>query len=203
MKRFFRILRYATYPFLAFSLLLALGTIFGIALIADFTIENRTDEIIAVTPIGSIGPQGYRAPLPVKLVPSPALTAFRSGSFRLAPGESITIYYDMDDINFSEIVVEAERGRMLQLVTNPDPTSHRYHAPRQRHFVIDDLSQLEPVPARVQTAVTVANRQRILACVEYSLLFGPWLVYSILSWLSGRWERPWGARQALGQTGLT
>jgi hypothetical protein len=161
---------------------------FGAAFVTDFTIENRTDTAIVVTPVGTWG-AGNRAPLPVKMLAFPPLPAMRGGGYRLAPGESVTIQYDMDDINFSEIVVTAEPGRPLQLVTDPTPTANQYHGPLQQHYVIDDLARLEPAPPSVQEAAQAADRQWVVACVVSSLLFGPWLVYGVVAWLSRRWER--------------
>jgi len=188
VRRLLRILTFATYPFLGLSLLMFMGMGFGAAFVTDFTIENRTDTTIVVTPVGTFG-AGKRAPLPVKMLAFPPLPALRGGGYRLAPGESVTVQYDMDDINFSEIVVVAEPGRTLQLVTDPAPTANQYHGPLQRHYVIGDLALLEPAPPPVLEAARAADRQWVVACVMSSLLFGPWLVYAVLTRLSRRWER--------------
>jgi hypothetical protein len=120
----------------------------------------------------------------------PAVPAPRAGGYRLAPGESVTIRYDMDDINFSEIVVAAEPGRTLQLVTDPNPTANQYHAPARRHYVIDDLGRLEPATVPVREAARAAGRQWVVACVLWSLLVGPWLVYGLVARASRRRVRP-------------
>ncbi len=188
MRRLLHLLKIATYPFLGISLLMFMGMSFGAAFVTDFTIENRTDTTIVVTPVGTIG-AGSRAPLPVKMLAFPPLPALRSGGYRLAPGETVTVQYDMDDINFSEIVVTAEPGRTLQLVTDPTPTANQYHGPLQRHYVIGDLALLEPAPPPVQEAARAVDRQWVVACVLSSLLVGPWLVYALVTWLSRRLER--------------
>lgn len=139
MKLALRILLWLTYPFLALSMLLIAGMGFGAAFIADFIIENRTTQTVSVTPIGTVGKEGTKWPLPTMMFKFPPLSALRAGGFSLAPGESITVLYDMDDINFSEIVVEDGQSQQYQLVVNPNPTTNQYHAPRQRRFVIDDL----------------------------------------------------------------
>jgi len=168
---------------------------FGAAFVTEFTVENRTDVAIVVTPVGTVGSPGAKSPLPVKLLAVFPLPALRCGGYRLAPGASVTIKYDMDDINFSEIVVETP-GRTLQLVTDPNPTSRQYHGPLKRHYEIDDLSQLAEVSLPVQAAGQAANRQLRVALIEYSLLIGPWLVYGSMALLSGHWER----RKRLHQT---
>lgn len=195
MYRFLRLLKYATYPFLYLSMLLLGGLCVGGAFVTDFTIENRTDTAIVVTPVGTIG-EGRRAPLPVVMLAFPQFPALRSGGYRLAPGESIRIQYDMDDINFSEIVVAAEPDRLLQLVTDPTPTAIQYHGPLQPHYSIDDLAQLEPVPLPVQKAAQAADRQWVVFCRINALLFGPWLMYATVLWLSRRWENRQGTNQA-------
>jgi hypothetical protein len=181
----FRVLKYATYPFLGLSVMLFMGTAFGAAFVSDFTIENRTSSAIVVTPVGTFG-AGSRAPLPVKMLVILPIPAFRGGDYPLAPGESVTVRYDTDDINLSEIVVVAEPDRMLQLVADPIPTANQYHGPRQRHYIIDDLARLGPAPPPVQEAVRVADRQWVVACVVNSLLFGPWLLCVLFSWLARR-----------------
>ncbi len=199
MRRLLRLLTYTTYPFLGLSLLLFLGMGFGAAFVADFTVENRTDTTVAVTPVGTVG-AGDRAPLPVKVLAFPLLPplpALRAGGYRLAPGEAVTIRYDMDDINFSEIVVAAGPDRVLQLVTDPNPTTNQYHGPLQRHYVIDDLARLEPVPQPVREAAQAADGQWVVAGVVYALLFGPWAVYALVTWLSRRLDRRGGPNPPL------
>jgi hypothetical protein len=201
VRMVFRLLRYATYPFLGLSMLMFAGMTFGAAFVTDFTIENRTDTALIVTPVGTWG-AGNRAPLPVKMLAFPPLPALRGGGYRLVPGESVTVQYDMDDINFSEIVVQVEPGRTLQLVTDPTPTANQYHGPLQRHYVIDDLARLEPTPAPVQAAAQLADRQWVVVCVMDSLLFGPWLAYALMTWLSRRWQRRQTPNQTPNLTGV-
>src|SRR4051812_11394635 len=101
------ILKYVIYSFLGLSMLIWSALGFGAIFITDFVVENRTKKVILVTPVGTVGAEGIKAPLPVKLLAFPPLPALRCGTYRLVPGESVRIQYDMDDINFSEIVVEA------------------------------------------------------------------------------------------------
>lgn len=192
MRRLLRILKYATYPFLALSLLLLLGMAFGAAFVTDFTVENRTGDTIVVTPVGTVGPDGRRVPLPVKMLAWPSVSAFRSGGYRLAPGACVRIQYDMDDINFSEIVVAAaaEPRRTLQLVTNPNPTTNQYRGPMQPCYVIDDLTGLEAAPPAMQAAARAADRQWVIAVVELSLVLGPWVAYAIISRMARRGGGP-------------
>lgn len=189
MKLLVRILIYCTYPFLAISALCFAGMGFGMAFITSFTIHNKTDTSIYVTPVGTFGAEGRKAPLPVMQYKFLPLHAFQAGHFRLAPGDSITVSYDMDDINFSEIVVEDNHGSLYQLVTDPKPTENQYHGPLQRDYVIDDLSKLDPVKTDTQAAARSALGRWKLALYMYILLFGPWLIYLPLAYASQRWEK--------------
>ncbi len=112
MQKFLRILKYATYPFLWLSMFLFCGISF--TFLTEFTVENRTEETIVVTPVGT-GESGHRGPLPVKMFAFPPFAAFRSGEFRLAPDESISVQYDMDDITLSELVVTCSSFRIVQI----------------------------------------------------------------------------------------
>lgn len=186
MRLAFRILLWLTYPFLALSILLIAGMGFGVAFIADFTIENRTAQTISVTPVGTVGREGAKSPLPTVMFKSPPLSALRAGGFRLAPGKSVTVLYDWDDINFSEIVVEDGQGQQYQLVVNPMPTTNQYHAPRQRQFVIDDLTRLAQVDPDVSAAARRAQGYQSGAIYMNLLLIGPWLVYGVLRFAISR-----------------
>ena len=126
--------------------------------IAGFTVENRTGATIYVTPIGTVGPQGHRHPLPLAVWKKPWVPASKLGRFPVRSGETITLYYDWDDINFSELVVEADDGEMRQLVVNPEPTANQYTVPRVTDFVIADLGHLGAVDQRVRLAHAAAQR---------------------------------------------
>jgi hypothetical protein len=161
---------------LALSVLLLFGMMFSAAFVTDFTIENRTAVALTVSPVGTIGKEGHKAPLPIKLFALFPLPAPRVGDFRLEPGESITICYDTDDINFSEIVVRDDEGHWHQLVTDPNPTVRQYHGPAKRHFIIDDLASLGEVPPSVRRAAEAGSQWGMLVAFVV-LLVGPWLLY--------------------------
>jgi hypothetical protein len=159
--------------------------------IAGFTVENLTDKAIVITPVGTYGKEGQRGPLPVTMSWFPYLPAFQGGGFRLPAGGTVTICYDWDDVNFSEIVVEDEQARQFQMVTDPNPTTNQYHAPSQERCAIDDLARLGEVVPAVRDAAEAAQRQLTGATRFYALLFGPWLIYGVLCYwmrrLSGRY----------------
>lgn len=161
----------------------------GAAFVTSFRIENKTAETIYVTPIGTIGREGYKRPLPVKLLPFPAVPAFRAGDFQLLPGENVKIYYDWDDINFSEIMVEDKHGRQFQQVTDQAPTANQYHSPRQEAYAIESLATLEQALPTVAAAALQARRSWIGATVEWAILICPWIAYYFLKRILGRLEK--------------
>lgn len=126
--------------------------------VTAFTVENRTAATIYVTPVGTVGPDGWRRPLPLAVWQAPWVPASQRGRIPIGSGETITLYYDWDDINFSELVVETEGGTLRQLIVNPNPTANQYTIPRVTDFVIDDVAQLGPVDLRVQEAYDAAQR---------------------------------------------
>ena len=170
------------YTFLGLSCLMFMGMSFGAAFLATFTVENGLEEPIYVTPVGTVGPNGARHPLPVSHYFVVAIPSTIRGGFELQPNETVSITYDMDDINFSEIVVEKVSGPIGQLIANPNPTSNQYHAPTTKHFVVQQGS-LVPVPASVLNAATRGRQRSHAAAVLLSLLVVPWPVVLVLSWL--------------------
>ena len=173
------------YCFLVLSGLLFIGMSFGAAFLTTIRIENRLEQPIRVTPVGTVGPNGARYPLPVSyrfVVPLPAA---ERGGFELKPNEMREITYDMDDINFSEIVVERENEVIGQIVVDPNPTANQYHAPQQKHFVVDHES-LVAVPKEVFAAATRAKQPSHGATVLTLLLVVPWPAVFLLSWLKRR-----------------
>ncbi|NOX52961.1 MAG: hypothetical protein GXP27_00685 [Planctomycetes bacterium] len=187
-----RIALIATYPLLAVSILAFIGLSFGGAFVAQFSIENKTDKTIFVTPVGTVGGEGNRHPLRVYMWPFPPISSAQRGGFEVPPNKSVAIIYDMDDINFSEIVVHDHGGERGQLVANPNPTQNQYHPPTKKHFVVDDLDSLVPVPGPVRKAAREAQLPTIAPWIEAGVLVVPWVAFAVLSWL----DRSWGKSNA-------
>lgn len=188
MKRLLRVLQILTYPFLILSFGLLSGMGFGAVFITGFTVENRSGQTLDITPVGTKHRNGIKTSLPVTMAVFPHLPALRAGDFRLEHGESIMIHYDMDDVNFSEIVVEDEQGRQYQLVTDPNPTENQYHGPLQNHYIIEDLRQLAPVKQKVKEAAEGIWAAQAVSLIFLLLLVGPWIVHVIIHFLSARFN---------------
>jgi hypothetical protein len=125
--------------------------------ITEFTVENRTAEMLYITPIGTVGPQGRREPLPLAVWKAPWVPASVRGRFPVRSGEKITLYYDWDDINFSELVVETPAGDLRQLVVNANPTANQYSIPGVTDFVIDDVGRLGAMDQHIREAYDAAQ----------------------------------------------
>jgi hypothetical protein len=171
------------YPFVAISCLAFLGLTCGGAFVTEFAVENQTNHTIYVTPIGTVNQKGAREPLPVCIWTFPTIWSPQRGGFPVPAGESIEIMYDMDDINFSEIVIHDVEGERGQLVVNPDPTRNLYHPPANARFVIDDLDALVPVPLHVRSAARRAQVPTSATWIVLAVLCVPWDVWIALSCL--------------------
>ena len=170
------------YFFLGVSCLMFAGMTFGAAFLSTFTVENGLERPVWITPVGTVGPNGWRSPLPVSQRFVVAIPAAVSGGYELQPNESVSITYDMDDINFSEIVVEDATGMIGQLIVNPDPTANQYRAPTTKHFLLK-ADELVPVPEAVSNAARRAQQRSNLPIVFVSILVLPWPSVLLLSWL--------------------
>ncbi len=189
LKPLVRVALYATYPFLAISVLTLMGLSIGTAFVTGFTVENCTDDPLYMTPIGTVGEQGDRHPLPIVMWPCPVLFSSNRGGFAVPPGDSIDLLYNWDDINFSEIVVHSSEGELGQLVVNDKPTENQYRRPAQTHFVIEDTQSLTPVPETVRTAVRAAQVPTRGPWIILSVLFLPWIANFGLLWIRRRMGR--------------
>lgn len=178
MQTAFHLLRLATFLLLGLSALILVSAFgFGSAFVADFTIENQSTQSITVIPIGTVGADGRRFPLPVTISSYVNLPAVTGRSFQLHPGGTVAISYDMDDINFSEIVVQDQHAQFFQLITDPDPLVNQYHGPGQAQYVIEDLGKLQLASVPVTAAAKVALRGNSGILIFYGLLIAPWILY--------------------------
>ena len=129
-----------------------------LAFMTDCSVTNKTDESLSVTPIGTVGPDGQRTLLPLYRTSFPYFVKSKRGNFQVRPGETFRFDYDMDDVNFSEIVVENPAGEMRQLIVNFNPTQNQYTVPDETDFVIGDFASLLPITASVKAVATEAQQ---------------------------------------------
>jgi len=128
--------------------------LYPVAFITNCSVTNSTAATLLISPIGTIGSEGKRTPLTLYRTSFPFFIKSKHKDFEVAPGETFRFDYDMDDINFSEIVVENPAGGMRQIVVNPNPTSNQYVVPDVTDFTIEDFNTLLPVAPNVKTVAT-------------------------------------------------
>ena len=170
-------MKWLNYPvvalyYLCFGLgvLLWMNVVVPLAFLTDCSATNNTQEVIRITPVGTVGKQGSRCLLPLYRTSFPFFVLSKRGHFRVGSGETFRFTYDMDDINFSELVIESESGKIGQIIVNPNPTVNQYIVPDTTDFEIDDLNSLLPVSEHVHnTALT----GRHLGCM--------WLMYLVFA----------------------
>jgi hypothetical protein len=150
----FLVLAIAGLPMCCCPVLMVVNSVnpMALAFLVDIEVANETDDTLFVTPIGAVGAEGRRSVLPQYTGTVPAFPAFRTGDFRLEPGESVSIRYDWDDINISEIAVRNEEGAYRALIVDPTPTVGRYHPPTERSFTIDSFEDLAGIDPQVLKA---------------------------------------------------
>jgi hypothetical protein len=114
------------------------------AFVDSARLQNKTSRVIRVTPLGRVGneprvlPQSYwaRPPVPV-LFPS---------RHRAMPGEQLTVVYDGDDIQMSELVIETANSPARVLSDHPS-------SEKSSLYVLEDLSALPLAPPSTLGAV--------------------------------------------------
>jgi hypothetical protein len=185
MRRFLQILLILNGLFLplsCFPLIFLFNAVnpMQLAFITDFTVENRTAKTIFVTPIGTVGPQGDRHSLPLTRWKAPWYPASQHADIPISAGEKVTLFYDSDDINFSELVVATEDGTVRQLVVNPAPTARQYVIPDVTDFVIDDVNRLDAVGPTVQAACHEARQPRKSGLFDLAVLAIPAITFVAL-----------------------
>ena len=107
----------------------------------EFWVTNKTTAPVLVTPVGTVGQEGYRTTLNLVRDTPLYLPVFRFARFAIAPGETRKFVYDWDDVQFSEISIEAS-GQQRVIIVDPEPTKRQYTVPEQTHFVVSELAQL-------------------------------------------------------------
>ncbi len=159
--------------FLPLTLLISLALVNSInpmqvVFITSFTVENETNETVFITPLGAVDQEGNRAILPQYLRPFPGIPVLKEGNFKIKPGGRKTIYYDWDDINFSEILIKTENLERV-LVVDAKPTTNQFHPPESSHFVIENLKDLQTPTPELRAAARFEDWEIWVLPLIYSL----------------------------------
>ena len=163
------------------------GSGMTLGFLADVVVENASSELLRVTPIGTVDKEGTRRQLPI-YDKDDRIPAWQTANLRLRPGESITITYDWDDINFSEIAVRRPTGEYRMMVVNPTPTEGCCAPPATDRLRVPPFSDLVAIDPRVQAAAERGSANRVFWLV---LVGGPTsLLCLTLSVVVGRFRSP-------------
>ena len=176
-----------SYILLAFSFMTFLGQMGTTPFMFEFTVENSTDEVLIITPVGTAGRENGKYPLPIHDWNIFPMVSSKRGGYDLNPGEKITLFYDSDDINFSEIVAENSQGEFRQLVVMKNPEKNHYRVPSEHKFVIKNFDSLEPVPVHVKEAVGWAEQPCEVQFIFNCIMISPLVIYFCLLFLSKRY----------------
>jgi hypothetical protein len=164
-----------------FSVMVLCVLQFGAAFREEIEIVNNTGTPISVTPVGIGEVSGLRHALPVTALKVIHWPALKNGDFAVAPGQSIRIDYDGDDIDPSEIYINAgpagvfEKG--VKSRSAPD-----FDYDRDRRIEITDLAGLPMASAPVTAAALGANKNGWKVAWACLIVFGP-LVFSAGLWV--------------------
>ena len=160
MKWLIQIVAIPYYFALLVACLIWLAVLCPLAFMTNCSVTNETNQALSITPIGTVGPDGARRTLPLYRTSFPYFVKSKVGDFQIGPNETLRFDYDMDDINFSEIVVENSKAEIRQVVANPNPTQNQYSVPEKTDFTIDNFSSLASVPENVATAAASGRQSR-------------------------------------------
>ena len=113
------------------------------AFVTEMVIVNKVREDVVVSPIGAVHGSGRLSALPTFLRDKPAIVAPRDGRFSVASGATLRLFYDCDDIDATQIVVETASAspRSLAIGSGPGP------------YAIEQLDELPEASDSARAAV--------------------------------------------------
>ncbi len=182
-----RVLRVAGFVLLPLFCLTCLFTCsvvnpMGLAFLTSFEVVNSTHEDLVITPIGARGPDGRRGTLPIVSSSRLYVMSSQRGEFPLPAGSTLSLAYDWDDVQFSEIVCRRRDGSHFVLPTGLHPTQDQYRQPPTKRFEVSDLAALQPATELHLAAV----RSRSGRIPFLYVLAGLGLLSPLCFWVSRR-----------------
>lgn len=157
---------------ICFSGLVLGGLQFGAAFREEIEIVNQSGSPIWVTPVGVWHGSKTRSALPVtasRLIHWPAL---KNGGFAIAPGQSLRIDFDGDDIDLTEIYINAGPATVLEQSVK-GRSAPDFDFDRDRRIEIGELARLPAASAPVTAAALGANKNGWQVAWVCLLVFGP------------------------------
>jgi hypothetical protein len=160
-KRLLLVAGFILLPLFGLTLLFAINMLNPLArvFLVPFEVVNSTDENLVITPIGAQGPDGERRTLPISSSSWLYLLSSQRTEFSLPAGATLSLTYDCDDVQFTEIVCRRPDGSHVVLPTGLHPTEGQYRAPPVSRFEFADLTALQPATGQHMAAVRARSRK--------------------------------------------
>jgi|JI10StandDraft_1071094.scaffolds.fasta_scaffold253618_3 hypothetical protein len=187
-KRLLRVAGFVLLPLFCLTCLFTCSVVnpMGLAFLTSFEVVNSTDEDLVVTPIGARGQDGRRGTLPISSSSRFYLMSSQRGDFHLPARSTLSLAYDWDDVQFTEIVCRRRDGSHVVVLTGLHPTQGQYRQPPTKRFEILDLAALPPA-TEVQLAAVRSPGSRLPLIY---LLAGLGLLSPICFWVARRIRLP-------------
>ena len=151
-----------------FGILVLLHLFAGMGFIHKIQVENASDQVVYVTPVGELE-SGRKTLLPLRRLIPMAYAVARRGNYEIKPGARIEFMFDMDDVHFTGLVIESSGNEPFQA-----PVGSNVDCDVQYCILIThDLpgSDLDPEIRELLDAGTYAWRTFVIYAVEAGLLF--------------------------------
>lgn len=155
-----------------------------LAFLTEFRVRNQLKEPVWITPIGSFTSGGKGVLPQFSAKEPPAIPAWQSTVLRVDPGTVRVVYYDWDDINFTELLVEFADGSQRLLLVDPNPPTDGYSPNKQKEYFISDRAKLHTVS---KESVKAAHSRRPVWLFRFLVVCASTLPYwSFRWWRAGR-----------------
>lgn len=142
--KIFKILAFLLLPFFCLTILVIGNTINPMtsSFLADFNVENKTNDLIFITPIGTKSPNGSWHQLPYSFSSSFYIRIPSKIDYPIEPGGLKKFVYDYDDIQFSEILIRRAGEKSRVFSTQTPLQLDGYYPPERKEFEIKDINTL-------------------------------------------------------------
>jgi len=110
--------------------------------LVKFHVVNLSGEQVFVTPLGVSGKSASRITLPLYKIGKFPEREEIIERIPLEPNEERFLMYDLDYVQFSEVLVEPVSGPPRVMIANPAPFERQNSAPPIREFRIPNLDRL-------------------------------------------------------------